>query len=328
MMLFGRIDASSEIAAEMDRLVKVAEVGVQTEALTKLSSAIDKLDEAAKEFEALGLETEADEAVSMIERFAKKKPTKKSPKSDKATKGLSSKKQVENLAHVGWVFNAPADDGKTDKNDMKMGIAGSEVFGHDSASYWKARAQVFIKNNDLDKAQKCLDQAKAMELFERKLDEEAVDSKEESVPEIMDVPSKKELLKADDKNDAKPLVNEAEMWEKEAKRLYDMAMSEKDAGRVVFAKWFLEKAREMAAKAHELKGRVEESELNKDLLNAKDDAEWGKDELEQDLARGMYELEDTDGPRHSPFSLDEAWTDPNMEDWDKSSEWEDEDFRL
>jgi hypothetical protein len=328
MMLFGRTNASSEIATEMDRLVKVAEVGVQTEALTKLSSAIDKLDEAAKEFEALGLETEADEAVSMIERFAKKKPTKKSPKSDKATKGLSSKKQVENLAHVGWVFNAPADDGKTDKNDMKMGIAGSEVFGHDSASYWKARAQVFIKNNDLDKAQKCLDQAKAMELFERKLDEEAVDSKEESVPEIMDVPSKKELLKADDKNDAKPLVNEAEMWEKEAKRLYDMAMSEKDAGRVVFAKWFLEKAREMAAKAHELKGRVEESELNKDLLNAKDDAEWGKDELEQDLARGMYELEDTDGPRHSPFSLDEAWTDPNMEDWDKSSEWEDEDFRL
>lgn len=327
-MLFGRTNASSEIATEMDRLVKVAEVGVQTEALTKLSSAIDKLDEAAKEFEALGLETEADEAVSMIERFAKKKPTKKSPKSDKATKGLSSKKQVENLAHVGWVFNAPADDGKTDKNDMKMGIAGSEVFGHDSASYWKARAQVFIKNNDLDKAQKCLDQAKAMELFERKLDEEAVDSKEESVPEIMDVPSKKELLKADDKNDAKPLVNEAEMWEKEAKRLYDMAMSEKDAGRVVFAKWFLEKAREMAAKAHELKGRVEESELNKDLLNAKDDAEWGKDELEQDLARGMYELEDTDGPRHSPFSLDEAWTDPNMEDWDKSSEWEDEDFRL
>ena len=66
MMLFGRTNASSEIATEMDRLVKVAEVGVQTEALTKLSSAIDKLDEAAKEFEALGLETEADEAVSMI----------------------------------------------------------------------------------------------------------------------------------------------------------------------------------------------------------------------------------------------------------------------
>ena len=331
MMLFGRTNASSEIATEMDRLVKVAEVGVQTEALTKLSSAIDKLDEAAKEFEALGLETEADEAVSMIERFAKKKPTKKSPKSDKATKGLSSKKQVENLAHVGWVFNAPADDGKTDKNDMKMGIAGSEVFGHDSASYWKARAQVFIKNNDLDKAQKCLDQAKAMELFERKLDEEAVDSKEESVPEIMDVPSKKELPKADDKNDAKPILTPKHIWKDEAAKLLEMAKSEEEAGRPVFARWFAEKAQEYMRKMEH-----DDLEMSDDLLNATDhkSPSWGKDELEQDLARGMHELEeqrdleDTDGPRHSPFSLDEAWTDPNMEDWDKSSEWEDEDFRL
>ena len=117
MMLFGRIDASSEIAAEMDKLVKIAEVEGQTEALTKLSSAIDKLDEAAREFESLGLEAEADETVSMIERFAKKKDKKPAKKSDKATKGLSSKKQVENLAHVGWVFNAPADDKNDEPND-------------------------------------------------------------------------------------------------------------------------------------------------------------------------------------------------------------------
>ena len=121
----------------------------------------------------------------------------------------------------------------------------------------------------------------------------------------MDVPSKKDMLKADDCNDAKPILTPKHIWKDEAAKLLEMAKSEEEAGRPVFARWFAEKAQEYMRKMEH-----DDLEMSDDLLNATDhkSPSWGKDELEQDLARGMHELEETyGGPRHSPFDYG-AWT--------------------
>ena len=119
----------NEILQEMEKSLVKNAADMENEPLKKYASAIDSLNEAAETFDALGMAKEAELTTRLIEVVAgKKKPKKKvdkkpskskskansktsvndskSSKSDPATKGLTSEKEVENLKTKGWVFNA------------------------------------------------------------------------------------------------------------------------------------------------------------------------------------------------------------------------------
>ncbi len=85
-----------------------------------LQIALQSLADSADVFEAMNLPDEAEVITQFIETIAsgqfamvkeaKKKNKTKAKKKPKKSPELSSETQVDNLAHIGWVFNAPKSD--------------------------------------------------------------------------------------------------------------------------------------------------------------------------------------------------------------------------
>jgi hypothetical protein len=150
--MFSRKDTSFDLADEMEKNLRAFVEAEVSSPINKVASAIEYLNRAAEIFDESGLHAEAEIATRLLEVFAarkgkaKKKPSNKSStkskskpssksksksskkpsgkKSDPATKGLDSKKMIENLEHKGWVFNA--DDGDIFNAD-DMNFAAAEV---------------------------------------------------------------------------------------------------------------------------------------------------------------------------------------------------------
>jgi hypothetical protein len=154
--MFSRKDTSFDLADEMEKNLRAFAEAEVSSPINKVASAIEYLNRAAEIFDENGLHGEAEIATRLLEVFAarkgkaKKKPTNKSSvksksrssksksksskkpagkKSDPATKGLDSKKMIENLSEKGWVFNA--DDGDIfDADDDNFSIS-SDMHGED-----------------------------------------------------------------------------------------------------------------------------------------------------------------------------------------------------
>src|ERR1700743_2205194 len=110
--MFKKADISAEIASSMENQLVSNALDKRAEQMNKFAKALDCLNVAAEIFDDLGLHREAESTTNFIEVLAgkkKKKPAKSKKKSkikskkDTATKGLTSKKMVDNLEEKGWV---------------------------------------------------------------------------------------------------------------------------------------------------------------------------------------------------------------------------------
>jgi hypothetical protein len=141
--MFSRKDTSFDLAAEMEKNLRVLAEAEVIAPINKMASAIEYLNRAAEIFDENGLYVEAEIATRLLEVFAAKKGKKKKPskskskskpaksskkpakksapakkKTDEATKGLDSEKMVDNLKEKGWVFNA--DDMNSVEDDLNF----------------------------------------------------------------------------------------------------------------------------------------------------------------------------------------------------------------
>lgn len=128
--MFKKADISAEIASSMESQLVSNALDKRAEQMNKFAKALDCLNVAAEIFDDLGLRKEAEATTSFLEVLAgkkkKKKPVSSKKKSkvksksrkDPATKGLTSKKMVNNLEHKGWVFNA--DDFNFSDEDINL----------------------------------------------------------------------------------------------------------------------------------------------------------------------------------------------------------------
>jgi hypothetical protein len=188
--MFNKKDASAEIATSMEKVLVAGAIDKQTEGLSKVSLAIQHLNAAAEIFDTVGLRKHAEVATVLLESLASKKKKKpkakskskskpkskpkpsKSPKSDDATKDLTSEKMLDNLAHKGWVFNADDDMNNSsdymdsdDDNYAKLDISGGPG-NYNSSVYWEHMAKKYMREGDLRKAE----QAKMKAMHEKEIE--------------------------------------------------------------------------------------------------------------------------------------------------------------